>query len=92
MKASNLAFTIQIYNTENIFRQIKWETFGIQIYGEKLHHLRFADDCILFAEDLIVLKTMLQQLSDQSKKAGLTMNDEYVIEYIYLGQVLSVED
>lgn len=66
----------KIFNAvlENIFRQINWDDLGININGEKLHHLRFADDLILFAEDPVTLQTMLQQLASESKKAGLSMN------------------
>lgn len=39
-----------------------------------LSHLRFADDLVLFAEDAKTLQDMLQTLSEESNKAGLTMN------------------
>lgn len=57
-----------------IFRNLQWDHEGLNINGEKLNHLRFADDLILFAECPIKLEQMLQQLSDQSAEAGLTMN------------------
>ena len=46
----------------------------MNINGIKLNHLRFADDLVIFAEDPNTLQKMLQELSDESKKAGLTMN------------------
>lgn len=49
---------------------LQWDHEGLNINGEKLNHLRFADDLILFSE----CPTKLQQMSDQSAKAGLTMN------------------
>lgn len=98
---------------ENIIRQLEWDNFGIKINGSKLHHLRFADDLILFAENSTTLQSMLLQLTSESKKAGLLINIdktkvmtnmptleikvnedqiEYVDEYIYLGQVISVKN
>lgn len=59
---------------ENIFRNINWEKNGININGENLNHLRFADDLVLFSECPEKLQHMLQELSDQSAKAGLSMN------------------
>ncbi|GBP81979.1 Intraflagellar transport protein 80 homolog [Eumeta japonica] len=59
---------------EMIFRNLEWEYMGLNINGEKLNHLRFADDLILFSENSKGLEKMLQQLSDESEKAGLTMN------------------
>lgn len=59
---------------EMIFRKMDWDNFGLNINGEKLNHLRFADDLILFAECPKILEKMLQQLSDESANAGLTIN------------------
>lgn len=59
---------------ETIFRRLDWDNFGINVNGEKLSHLRFADDLILFSECPNTLERMLQQLSDESAKAGLSMN------------------
>ncbi|GBP25145.1 Putative uncharacterized transposon-derived protein F52C9.6 [Eumeta japonica] len=59
---------------EMIFRNLNWTKNGLNINGENLNHLRFADDLILFSEDARTLEIMLQQLSDESVKAGLTMN------------------
>ncbi|GBP07731.1 Retrovirus-related Pol polyprotein from type-1 retrotransposable element R2 [Eumeta japonica] len=59
---------------EDIFRNLDWEHFGININGSNLNHLRFADDIVLFAEKPGTLQTMLQQLDGESRKAGLSMN------------------
>lgn len=59
---------------EMIIRNLEWEEQGININGENLSHLRFADDLILFSECPRALQQMLQQLADQSAVAGLTMN------------------
>lgn len=59
---------------EHIFRKIDWDTFGININGEKLNHLRFADDLILLNENPEGLEIMLTQLERESKTVGLTMN------------------
>lgn len=61
---------------EHIFRKMDWDAFGININGEKLNHLRFADDLILISENQRDLKEMLTQLERESKIVGLTMNTE----------------
>ncbi|GBP03547.1 Retrovirus-related Pol polyprotein from type-2 retrotransposable element R2DM; Endonuclease [Eumeta japonica] len=55
---------------EMIFRNLNWTKNGLNINGENLNHLRFADDLILFSEDARTLEIMLQQLSDESVKAA----------------------
>ncbi|GBP76676.1 Putative uncharacterized transposon-derived protein F52C9.6 [Eumeta japonica] len=98
---------------EDIFRNLDWEHFGININGSNLNHLRFADDIVLFVEKPGTLQTILQQLDGESRKAGLCMNltqtklitnavkenivigeesIEYVDEYIYLRQTISIND
>lgn len=99
---------------EMIFRNLDWTNKGLNINGENLSHLRFADDLILFSENPKTLETMLQQLAKESEKAGLSMNltktkvmsnssqtepitinnetIEYVREYVYLGQLISIEE
>lgn len=59
---------------EMIFRNLDWTNKGLNINGENLSHLRFADDLILFSENPKTLKEMLQQLAEESEKAGLSMN------------------
>lgn len=59
---------------EMIFRNLQWERNGLNINGDKLNHLRFADDIVLFSETPDSLEDMLQQLSDESAKVGLSMN------------------
>ncbi|KAJ2941256.1 hypothetical protein O0L34_g3453 [Tuta absoluta] len=59
---------------EMIHRNLDWSHFGININGENLSHIRFADDLVLFSECPKQLEEMLQQLSDESAKAGLSMN------------------
>lgn len=61
---------------EHIFRQINWDVFGITVNGEKLNHLRFADDLILLNENPKGLELMLTQMDRESRKVGLTMNPD----------------
>ncbi|GBP23912.1 Retrovirus-related Pol polyprotein from type-2 retrotransposable element R2DM; Endonuclease [Eumeta japonica] len=49
---------------EMIFRNLDWNENGLNINGENLNHLRFADDLILFSKCPIKLEQMLQQLSN----------------------------
>lgn len=59
---------------EDIFRKLDWENYGLNINGEKLSHLRFADDIILFAESKAHLQNMLLDLDKRSRIVDLTMN------------------
>ncbi|RVE40503.1 hypothetical protein evm_014848 [Chilo suppressalis] len=61
---------------EDIFKLLDWKGRGININGEYLSHLRFADDVVLMAETLEDLNTMLEDLSSASQKVGLKMNME----------------
>lgn len=57
-----------------MFRMLDWDERGIKIDGEKLNHLRFADDITLIAKDKIELQEMLEQLNEASKQIGLKIN------------------
>jgi len=59
---------------ESIFRKINWERKGLNINGQYLNHLRFADDIILMSETAEELQDMLIDLKRESLKAGLKMN------------------
>jgi len=59
---------------ENTFRTIDWTQKGITINGEKLNHLRFADDIILTAQTVKDNEVMLQRLDNASRKCGRKMN------------------
>ncbi|KHN77297.1 Retrovirus-related Pol polyprotein from type-1 retrotransposable element R2, partial [Toxocara canis] len=60
---------------EMVIRKIKWKG-GIIIDGEKLNHLRFAGDIVLFASNSTELTQMLRELENESKKAGFTMSPQ----------------
>lgn len=47
---------------------------GININGEFLNHLRFADDIVLVSETHANLEHMLKSLEEESRKCGLHMN------------------
>ena len=59
---------------EHVFRQIDWHNCGIDINGNKLTNLRFADDVVLFAKSEKDLECMLHQLQTHCKIVGLQMN------------------
>ena len=60
---------------ENQMRKRGWETkHGINIDGQRLTHLRFADDIILMSSSSKDLETMLRDLDTVSREIGLTMN------------------
>lgn len=59
---------------ENIFRKLIWDQHGLNIDGQKLNHLGFADDIVLFEEQPKILEKMIQDLNKESEKVGLSMN------------------
>ena len=58
---------------EEIFKRVNTET-GININGERLNNLRFADDVILFAESENELQILLNDLNTEGMKDGMRMN------------------
>ncbi|CAG4938553.1 unnamed protein product [Colias eurytheme] len=61
---------------ESVFRKMNWDSFGLNIDGVKLNHLRFADDIVLFEDDPTKLEEMLKSLNEESVKVGLLMNKD----------------
>ena len=47
---------------------------GIEIAGRKINNLRYADDTTLMAESEEELKSLLMNVKEVSKKAGLKLN------------------
>lgn len=61
---------------EHIFRQLDWKNKGINVNGEYLSNLRFADDIVLISENHKDLEYMLNTLDIESRKCGLQMNTQ----------------
>jgi hypothetical protein len=59
---------------EDAFKLLDWKGFGININGECITHLRFADDIVVMAKSLEELSTMLGGLNRVSQQVGLRMN------------------
>ena len=59
---------------EQIFRKLEWDSKGININGERLNHLRFADDIVLISTNGEEIEEMLNQLNKESCKLGMKMN------------------
>ena len=59
---------------DEIFKNLSWEEMGLEINGEKINNLRFADDVVLVAESAEQLQIMLDDLNTESKKAGMEIN------------------
>ena len=57
---------------EEIFARIECET-GININGDCLNNLRFADDIILYTDSEEQLGTLLNDLNKEGKKGGIKM-------------------
>ena len=54
---------------ENIFHPIHWEDIGLNIEGEKLTHLKFADDIVLIANNWNEAEQMLKDLTEGKPKS-----------------------
>ena len=61
---------------EEIFGKLNWENKGININGEKMNNLRFADDVVLISESDEELKSMIKEINEAGQKAGLMINLE----------------
>ncbi|CAG4942909.1 unnamed protein product [Parnassius apollo] len=59
---------------EDVFKLLDWKGYGININGEYITHLRFADDIVIMAESLEDLSIMLNDLNSASQRIGLKMN------------------
>jgi Reverse transcriptase (RNA-dependent DNA polymerase) len=59
---------------KKVFENLDWSQKGLNIDGKKLNELRFADDVIVFSKKKDELLTMMSQLFEESKKAGLNAN------------------
>lgn len=59
---------------ENIMKNLRWETKGINVKGEFLSNLRFADDIVLFSETPKQLEKMINELDTISRQIGLELN------------------
>ena len=57
-----------------IFHGINWSGKGVNIDGEHLHHLKFADDIVLISTNTKEAAIMLNDLHSESRKYGLKIN------------------
>lgn len=57
-----------------MYKQTNWDNLGVNINGERLNHLRFADDIVLIADRLDDVISMLRNLNEESRKVGLKIN------------------
>ena len=63
-------------NTEHIMRNTGLEEAqaGIKTAGRNINHLRYADDTTLMAESEEELNSLLMNVKEESKKAGLKLS------------------
>lgn len=59
---------------QSVLNKIRWNNMGINIDGENLSHLCFADDIVLITDDTAKAQTMLQNLQTAAEKVGLEIN------------------
>ena len=80
---------------EDIFRNLDWDNKGININGEHLNNLRFADDIVLFSETGEELQQMMEDINRESLKVGLKMNrkkTKIMFNNIVRPQQIKIED
>lgn len=59
---------------EHALKQLNWQNKGINIDGEYLHHLRFADDVVITTDNLGEAQEMLEELRQATARVGLYIN------------------
>ncbi len=64
---------------EEIFCKLGWEGKGLKLNSKWLSNLLFADDMVLIALDAKELQEMTNDLCNESKKAGLLINDKKTV-------------
>ena len=63
---------------ESIFRRLDWDRKGININGDYLNHLRFADDIIFITNNAEELEEMLNELNKESNNIVLRINTKKI--------------
>ena len=66
-----MVFTLAM---RDMFRELNWKNKGILINGERLSHLRFADDITLIARDQDELQSMIEELNEKPEQISLETN------------------
>ena len=66
----------KIFNAglEQVFRELSWDTKGLEVNGDRINNLRFADDIVLVSTNGDEMEEMLNELDTESLKLGLKMN------------------
>lgn len=85
---------------DNILKELKRQTKGIEIEGRFLNHFIFADDIVIISTDASLLEEVLRELEKTSRKIELKMNlnkashyQKYIFKYnikIFLQYVTQV--
>ncbi|XP_063630801.1 zinc finger protein 135-like [Cydia splendana] len=81
---------------EDVFKTLDWRRLGININGEYITHLRFADDIVILAETTEDLSMMLDDLNNMSHTK---LNLKYIVlvtvkeeaEFVYEGACVKEE-
>ncbi|CAH2094017.1 unnamed protein product [Euphydryas editha] len=69
---------------EDVFKLLEWKGFGININGEYITHLRFADDIVLMAKSLEDLGIMLSDLDGVFLGFKMNMDKTKIILNVHI--------
>lgn len=78
-----------------IFNNLNWQSEGMKVNKDRLTHLRFADDIVLFADTSKKLEKIISTLNEESEKVGLKMNEDKtktLVKEVLEGQRCSTDD
>ncbi|VDM54523.1 unnamed protein product [Angiostrongylus costaricensis] len=55
-------------------RTLEWDNMGVKIEGQRLHHLRFADDIVFITPNISQAKRKFDDFDKPCGKIGLRLN------------------
>ena len=74
MRQADLIFPELFTATIQVFKHVQLEEKGINIDGEKMSNLRFADDVALTTEDVRDMEHQLITVNEESLRIGLKIH------------------
>lgn len=63
-----------LYSEEIFNEALEGEEHGILVNGERLNNIRYADDTVVFADNIISMQRLIDKISEASERYGLKVN------------------